>query len=236
MRTVSQRAGRDAPVSRAIGCCCAEQRCAIGVIQLDGCPRFSAAASHGRRCVAGDVVGIANARIRARSHVQTRWRCRCRGVQGVGLAAGVSTGDGLGACVDDARATVFQVQTQRAIARQGVDGDCVSSAAASDAGNRPASRACGRQYKVADIYASDRLVVGDRVIHAGGIGQGRGTRTVDAGHRWACGYCDGELSIREVTCCIGGANANVVRASSQIAAASLEVCARDREAAIVGVA
>ena len=63
VRTVRQRAGRDAPVARAIGCCCAEQRCAIGVIQLDGGTRFSAAASHGRRCVAGDVVGTAAARV-----------------------------------------------------------------------------------------------------------------------------------------------------------------------------
>ena len=184
VRTVIQRAGCDAPVARTIGCCCAEQRRAIGVIQLDGGTRFSAAPCHGRRGHAGDVVGTAAARIRARRHVQARWRCRCRGVQGVGLPAGESTSDGLGGCVDDARATVVQVQPQRAIARQGVDGNRVSGTAARNAGNGSSSRACGRQHKVADIHASDRLVVGDRVVHAAGIGQGRCARTVDAGHRW----------------------------------------------------
>ena len=90
MRAFTEGAGRDAPVTRAIGRSGTQHRCAIGVVEGDSCTGLSTAAGDGWCGVAGDVVRIAYARVRAAGQHWGARSTRCSAVNCDRQAAGCS--------------------------------------------------------------------------------------------------------------------------------------------------
>ena len=76
----AERAGRDAPVARAIGRGGAQHSDAIGVVKRDRRTRLSTATGDGWRGGVGDVVGTARACIRAAGQIRCALCRRCRGI------------------------------------------------------------------------------------------------------------------------------------------------------------